>query len=227
MNAKHSFRDRTEAGQELAHRLEHFAGRDDLLVLGLARGGVPVAFEVARRLRAPLDVFIVRKLGVPGHEELAMGAIASGGVQVLNERVLNALHLDESSIDRVAQLELKELSRRERQYRGNKPMPNVRGKTVILIDDGLATGATMAAAVQALRKLGPAKLVVAVPVGAPETCEQFQDLADEIVCAREPADFAAVGEWYEDFQQTSDAEVHDLLAQSGNLPLQLIRGTPP
>src|SRR5256714_962341 len=205
------FRDRTDAGRLLATHLGAYAGRPDVLVLALPRGGVPVAAEVAHALGAPLDVYVVRKLGVPGHEELAMGAIASGGVRVLNDEVVAQLGLPLAAIDRVAQRELRELERRQREYRGDQPPPNVGGKTVILIDDGLATGSTMRAAALALRRLNPAKIVIAVPAAAPETCEAFRDEVDEIICAITPDPFYAVGIWYEDFSQTSDEEVRELL----------------
>jgi putative phosphoribosyl transferase len=208
------FRNRTEAGRQLAARLAAYAGRDDVLVLALPRGGVPVAYEVAQALHAPLDVFLVRKLGVPGHKELAMGAIASGGVQVLNEDVVRLLRIPEDAIEAVAGEELQELQRRERAYRGDRPPPNVRGRIVILIDDGLATGSTMRAAVAALRQQQPARIVVAVPVGAAETCAEFEAEADETICARTPEPFYAVGLWYGDFSQTTDAEVHDLLERA-------------
>ncbi len=207
------FRDRTDAGRQLAARLPHYAGRDDVIVLALPRGGVPVGYEVAEALGAPLDVFLVRKLGTPGHEELAMGAIASGGVRVLNDQVVRMLRPAEEVIARVEAAERRELERREREYRGGQPPLDVRGKTVILVDDGLATGSTMRAAVAAVRKLGPARVVVAVPVGAAETCEEFEGEADEAVCAREPDPFYAVGAWYDDFSQTTDEEVRDLLAR--------------
>jgi predicted phosphoribosyltransferase len=206
------FRDRQDAGRQLAAVLESYAGRSDTLVLGLPRGGVPVAHEVARALRAPLDVFLVRKLGVPGHEELAMGAIATGGVRVLNEEVLTALDISDDVIDAVAAEQQRELERRERAYRDGRPLPTIRGRVVILIDDGLATGATMRAAVAALRKQHPAAVVVAVPVASPQVCEEFQPLVDDIVCAHTPEPFHAVGLWYRDFSQTTDEEVHDLLA---------------
>jgi predicted phosphoribosyltransferase len=208
------FRDRTEAGRQLAARLAGYAGRPDVLVLALPRGGVPVAYEVARALRAPLDVFLVRKLGVPGHEELAMGAIASGGVRVLNEEVVRRLGLSEEAINAVAADEQRELKRRERLYRRERPPPDVRGRTVILIDDGLATGSTMRAAVAALRQQGPAHIVVAVPVGAPETCAELQSEADEAICTRMPEPFYAVGLWYEDFSQTTDEVVRELLERA-------------
>jgi predicted phosphoribosyltransferase len=208
------FRDRTDAGRQLAAKLAAYADRSDVLVLALPRGGVPVAFEVARELHAPLDVFLVRKLGVPGHEELAMGAIASGGVRVLNEDVVRMLRISDDVIDAVGAEERQELERRERTYRGNRPAPDVRGRTVILVDDGLATGSTMRAAIAALRQQRPARIVVAVPVGAPETCAEFQDEADEAICARTPEPFYAVGLWYGDFSQTTDEEVHDLLERA-------------
>ncbi|TMI04714.1 MAG: phosphoribosyltransferase [Betaproteobacteria bacterium] len=208
------FADRRDAGRVLAGLLTKYANRDDVLVLALPRGGVPVAFEVAHALRAPLDVFIVRKLGVPGQDELAMGAIATGGVRVLNEDVVDALGLSAKVIDAVAAREEKELERRERIYRGARTPPEVRERTVILVDDGLATGSTMRAAVAALRKQRPARIVVAVPVAAPETCEEFKTEVDETVCAATPRMFNGVGRWYEDFSQTSDGEVHELLAQA-------------
>jgi len=208
------FRDRTDAGRQLTAQLAEYADRPDVLILALPRGGVPVAYEVARALHAPLDIFLVRKLGVPGHEELAMGAIASGGIHVLNEDVVRALRIPGEVIDAIAAEEQQELKRRERAYRGDRPTPQVRGKTVILIDDGLATGSTMRAAVAALRQQGPARIVVAVPVGAPETCAEFQEEADESICARTPEPFHAVGLWYGDFSQTTDEEVHDLLERA-------------
>lgn len=208
------FTNRREAGRILASLLMKYADRDDVLVLALPRGGVPVGFEVAQALRAPLDVFIVRKLGVPGHDELAMGAIATGGVRVLNDDVVMSLELEPEVIDAVAAREQKELARRERIYRGARPAPDVRGRTVIVVDDGLATGSTMRAAVAALRKQGPARIVVAVPVAAPETCEEFKTEVDETVCAATPRMFNGVGRWYEDFSQTTDDEVHELLAQA-------------
>lgn len=208
------FRDRTEAGRLLAKRLAGYAGRPDVLVLALPRGGVPVGYEVARALAAPLDVFVVRKLGVPGHEELAMGAIASGGVLVLNDEVVQALRIPDRVIEVVAAHELRELKRRERVYRGNRPAPVVRGRTVVLVDDGLATGSTTRAAVAALRRHGPDRIIVAVPTAAPSTCEEFRHEADECVCDITPDPFYAVGVWYEDFSQTTDDEVRDLLARS-------------
>lgn len=209
-----AFPDRSEAGRVLATKLSKYAGRDDVIVLGLPRGGVPVAYEVARSLRVPLDVFIVRKLGVPGFEELAVGAIASGGVRVLNEDVMRALPNANEIVEAVTQRETAEVERRESKYRDGRAAPEIRGRTVILVDDGLATGATMRAAVKALRQRGVAKIVVAVPVGPPDTCREFQDVADEVVCASAPEFFQAVGQYYEDFSQTSDEEVRDLLARA-------------
>jgi putative phosphoribosyl transferase len=208
------FRDRTEAGRQLAAKLTAYADRPNVLILALPRGGVPIAFEVAKALHAPLDVFLVRKLGVPGQEELAMGAIASGGVRVLNEDVVRMLPISEEELDAVAAQEQQELERRERSYRGDRSPPNVRGRTVILVDDGLATGSTMRAAVAALRQQGPGYIVVAVPVGAAETCAEFEAEADETICARMPDPFYAVGLWYGDFSQTTDEEVHDLLERA-------------
>lgn len=210
------FRDRTDAGRLLAEKLAAYAHRPDVMVLALPRGGVPVAYEVARALGAPLDVFLVRKLGLPGHEELAMGALASGGVRVLNDQVVRALRIPDYVIDAVAAWENQELARRERLYRGDRPPPDVRGRTVILIDDGLATGATMLAAVKALRQLQPVRIVVAVPTAAPDTCEMLRAEVDEVICAITPEPFHAVGLWYEDFSQTTDEEVRELLAQSAN-----------
>ena len=209
-----AFANRAEAGQLLAGKLLDYAGRDDVIVLGLPRGGVPVAFEVAQRLRVPLDVFIVRKLGVPGFEELAVGAIASGGVRVLNKDVARALPNAEEVIEAVTARETTELERREQSYRDGRPAPELGGKTVILVDDGLATGATMRAGVAALRQRDVAKIVVAAPVGAPETCRELQDEVDDIVCAMAPEYFQAVGQYYKDFAQTSDEEVRELLARA-------------
>jgi putative phosphoribosyl transferase len=213
-----SFPNRAEAGRLLAEKLDKYAGRDDVLVLGLPRGGVPVAYEVAQRLGAPLDVFIVRKLGVPGFEELALGAIASGGVRVLNDDVVRALPNANQLIESVTAKEMEELERREERYRDGRPAPEPRGRIVILVDDGLATGATMRAAVAALRQRGAAKIVVAVPVGAADTCREFEAEVDETVCAIASEWFQAVGQYYEDFSQVTDDEVRELLrraAQSG------------
>jgi putative phosphoribosyl transferase len=206
------FRDRADAGRQLLTRLGRLEGRDDVLVLGLPRGGIPIAYEVARGLAAPLDVFVVRKLGVPGQEELAMGAIATGGVRVVNPDVVDALRISPAVLDRVAGEEARELERRQRAYRGDRPEPDVRGKTVVLVDDGLATGSTMRAAVAALRAQGPQRIVVAVPVGAQPTCEELGREVDEIVCLATPEPFLAVGRFYDDFSQTTDQEVHDLLS---------------
>lgn len=208
------FRDRREAGRVLGRELRPYAGRKDVIVLALPRGGVPVAYEVAKALGAPLDVFVVRKLGVPGQEELAMGAIASGGAGVLDEGLVEALGISAKAIERAVAAELRELERRERAYRGDRDRPELKGKTVILVDDGLATGATMRAAARAVRQLGPARIVVAVPVAAAQTCNEFRDDVDEIVCTLTPRPFHAVGQWYEDFSQTSDEEVRELLAQA-------------
>jgi putative phosphoribosyl transferase len=205
------FRDRKDAGKYLATKLLNYKDRPDVLVLALPRGGVPVAFEVAQALRVPLDVFLVRKLGVPGHEELAMGAISTGGVRVLNEDTVDYLRIPEHIIDSIAAQELKELKRRELAYRGNRPEPDVKGKTVILIDDGLATGSTIRAAALALRRQQPARTIVAVPVSARETCDEYRIGVDEIICAVTPEPFLGVGMWYLDFSQTTDEEVRDLL----------------
>jgi putative phosphoribosyl transferase len=205
------FRNRRDAGAELADQLAKYKDRKDVVILALPRGGVPVAFEVARALHAPLDVFLVRKLGVPQHRELAMGAIASGGVRVLNDYVVRSYRIPDAIIDEVAREEQLELERRETAYREGRPPIDLRNRTVLLIDDGLATGATMKAAVEAVRTRKPDRIVVAVPVGSPETCREFVDVADEIVCARTPSFFSAVGLWYRDFSETSDDEVRELL----------------
>jgi putative phosphoribosyl transferase len=208
------FRNRLHAGAVLARRLTEYRGRSDVIVLGLPRGGVPVAHEVARQLEAPLDVFLVRKLGVPGQEEVAMGAIATGGVRVINHGVVRALGIPDGVIDRVAAEEQRELERREASYRPGLGPPDVRGRVAILVDDGLATGSTVRAAVAALRPSGAARIVVAVPVASAETCAAFRDEVDEIVCAETPAPFGAVGRFYDDFSQTTDEEVRDLLARA-------------
>jgi putative phosphoribosyl transferase len=208
------FVDRTDAGRQLAEALAQYRGRDDVVVLGLPRGGVPVAYEVARALGAPLDVFLVRKLGLPGHEELAMGAIASGGVRVVNEEVVGALRVPPEMLDRAAARESLELVRREHTYRGDLPPQDFANRVAILVDDGLATGSTMRAAVRALRRRGPARIVVAVPVAAPSTRDQLQTEADEVVCVITPDPFRAVGVWYEDFTQTDDDEVRTLLVSA-------------
>lgn len=207
------FRNRTEAGRKLAEKLTAFADRDDVLVLALPRGGVPVAFEVAETLHAPLDVFLVRKLGVPGNEELAMGAIATGGVRVMNDDVVSYLGISTEAIEQVAAREQRELARREKAYREDHPLPEMKGRIVILVDDGMATGTTMQAAVAALRQHHPARIVVAAPVAARTTCEAFEHIADEIVCICDhtPESFFAVGLWYDDFTQTTDQEVRSLL----------------
>jgi len=209
-----AFANRTEAGRLLAEKLVQYAGRDDVVVLGLPRGGVPVAYQVARRLGAPLDVFIVRKLGVPGFEELAAGAIASGGVRVLNEDVVRAIPHADEAIEAVTARETAELERREQIYREGRPPPEFHDRIVILVDDGLATGATMRAAVKALRQSGAAKIVVAVPVGPPDTCRELEEEADETICLSTPEFFQAVGQYYEDFSQTSDEDVRELLSQA-------------
>jgi predicted phosphoribosyltransferase len=209
------FRDRTEAGRFLAELLrDEYGGRDDVVVLALPRGGVPVAYEVARSLGAPLDVFVVRKVGVPGYAELAMGAIATGGVLVLDERLVRRLGIGEAQIRRAVQDEVRELERREAAYRGERDRPQLEGKTVILVDDGLATGATMRAAALAVRKYNPARVVVAVPVAAEQTCDEFRNDVDDIVCAVTPRPFHAVGLWYDDFSQTGDDEVRELLVRA-------------
>jgi putative phosphoribosyl transferase len=210
------FHDRREAGRFIAELLQDYAGRDDVIVLALPRGGVPVGYEVAEALDAPLDVFVVRKLGVPGHEELAMGAIATGGTVVLNQAAIEALGVGEDQLRRVVETEYRELQRREATYREGGEPPDLEGKTVILVDDGLATGSTMRAAALAVREHNPAKVVVAVPVAAAETCDEFRDVVDEIVCGVLPRPFQAVGIWYEDFSQTSDEEVRELLAQAAD-----------
>jgi putative phosphoribosyl transferase len=211
------FRDRTEAGRVLAAALRPYAGRPNLLVLALPRGGVPVGFEVARALHAPLDIMLVRKLGVPGHEELAMGAIASGGIRVVSEDVVRMLGIPERVIATVAAAEEQELERRERLYRDGRPMADVWGRTVLLVDDGLATGSTMRAAAAALKAQHLERLIVAVPIGATETCELLRHEVDDVVCARTPEPFNAVGLWYQDFSQTTDDEVRDLLRRAAEL----------
>jgi predicted phosphoribosyltransferase len=205
------FRDRVEAGALLADSLAGYRDRDDVVVLALPRGGVPVAAEIARALHVPFDVFVVRKLGVPGHEELAMGAIASGGVRLVNDEVVEPLGIPASVLDSVARDEQIELERREKLYRGNRAPIGLTGKTVIIVDDGLATGSTMRAAVMAVRQQQPARVIVAVPVGAPETCAGLAREADDVICVRMPDPFVAVGLWYRDFTPTSDQEVRALL----------------
>ncbi len=207
------YSDRAEAGRELAAALSQYAGREDVAVLALPRGGVPVGFEVARELGAPLDVFVVRKLGLPEQPELAMGAIASGGVRVLNDKVVEAAAVPPQTIDEVAAREHEELARRESVYRGDRPALTLEGRTVILVDDGLATGSSMRAAVRALREQRPAQIVVAVPIAPPATCEELGGEADEVICVRTPEPFLAIGAWYEDFPQVSDGEIRELLAK--------------
>ena len=209
------FRNRIEAGRLLAERLRAYGGRDDVVVLGLPHGGVPIAFEIARDLEAPLDVFLVRKLGVPGHEEVALGAIATGGMRVLNKELIESLNIPPEWIEAIDAKERRELERRERLYRADRPPPDLAGKTVVLVDDGLATGSTMLAAVHAIREDDPARIVVAVPVAAPDVCAALRAVADEVVCLRTPQPFRAVGLWYDDFSQTTDDEVSDLLRRLG------------
>src|SRR5689334_2379004 len=211
-----AFANRTEGGCLLAEKLAKYSNRNDVIVLGLPRGGVPVAYEVAKRLRAPLDVFIVRKLGVPGFEELAAGAIASGGVRVLNDDVMRAIPHADEAIEAVTARETAELQRREHEYRDGRSAPELRGRVVILIDDGLATGATMRAAVKALRQSGATKIVVAVPVGPPDSCREIEKEADEIICLSTPIFFQAVGQYYEDFSQTSDDDVREFLTTAAH-----------
>jgi predicted phosphoribosyltransferase len=211
---KTQFFNRTEAGEFLAELLSTYANRDDVIVLALPRGGVPVAAEVAKKINAPLDVFVVRKLGLPGHPELAIGAIASGGVRVFNGEVVNALRISDEVIDAVSGEELIELQRREKAYREGRPPLEVEGKTVIVVDDGVATGSTMLAAVSALRQLNAARIIIAAPVIAASTCREMQRVADEVTAVIIPERFYAVGQWYEDFSQTTDHEVRDLLAQA-------------
>jgi putative phosphoribosyl transferase len=208
------FADRAEAGRFLSRELERYKDREDVMVLALPRGGVPLGFEIATELRAPLDLFLVRKLGFPGHEEFALGAIASGGVRVLNPSAFQVASFSEAEIDVIAAREEEELARRERLYRGERPPPEVAGKVAILVDDGLATGSTMRAAVGALRMLRPQRIVVAVPVASSDACELVSREADEVICGFIPEPFRSVGEWYGDFAQTTDAEVKELLARS-------------
>jgi predicted phosphoribosyltransferase len=212
INEHRAFQDRRDAGRALAAALRKYAGRDDVVVLALPRGGVPVAYEVARALGVPLDLFLVRKLGTPGHRELAMGAIASGGVRVLNDDVVRWYGIPKDAIEAVAREEERELVRREQAYREGRESVSIEGRVAILVDDGLATGSTMRAAVKAVRQLGPSAIVVAVPVGARETCDELSAIADEVVCLRTPEPFSAVGQWYLDFDQTTDEEVRRLLS---------------
>lgn len=218
MDDYEAFIDRRNAGRVLAALLANYASRDDVVVLALPRGGVPVAYEVASVLGVPMDVFLVRKLGTPGHRELAMGAIASGGVRVLNDDVVHWYGISDVAIDRIAREEQEELERRERAYRGDRPPPDLTNKIVILIDDGLATGSTMRAAAQAVRARRPARVVIGVPVGAPQTCADLAAVADEVICARMPEPFSAVGQWYLNFDQTGDDEVRELLQKSTVIP---------
>jgi predicted phosphoribosyltransferase len=213
-----AYLDRHEAGRVLASHLSQYVNRQDVIVLALPRGGVPVGYEVACALGAPLDVFLVRKLGTPGHRELAMGASASGGVRVLNDDVVHWYAISEDAIEAVAHEEGMELERRERAYRQQRPAPALAGRTVILVDDGLATGSTMRAAAQAVRVQQPSRVVVAVPVGAKQTCRELSKVADEVVCARMPEPFSAVGQWYVNFAQTEDDEVRELLQKSNPTP---------
>ena len=208
------FNDRRDAGRKLAQKLSAYANQSDVVVLALPRGGVPVAYEVALALNAPLDIFTVRKLGLPGHEELAMGAIATGGARVINQDVVRSFNVPRGVIEAVAKQELNELERRERVFRGNRIMPEIHGKTAILIDDGLATGASMQAAILGLRAKNPARIVVAVPTAPLETCEAFKKLVDEMICATSPEPFYGVGQWYEDFSQVTDEQVQTLLKQA-------------
>jgi predicted phosphoribosyltransferase len=208
------FKDRRDAGQRLAQRLMHYAGHPEVVVLALPRGGVPVGYEVARALHVPLDILLVRKLGLPGREELAIGAIASGGIRVLNADIIRMLNIPLEVIDFVASRELQELQRREHSYRGDQPTLEVRDRTVILVDDGLATGASMRAAVEGMRTQHPARIVVAVPTAAKEACEAFRHQVDEIVCAQTPEPFYGVGRWYRDFSQVSDQEVRVLFEEA-------------
>jgi putative phosphoribosyl transferase len=211
------FNDRVDAGKKLAKKLSEYANRSDVIILALPRGGVPVAFEVAKELNVKMDVFIVRKLGVPGNEELAMGAIASDNIRVLNEDVIRSFQIPQSVIDEVAVNELRELERRERLYRGNRPKPDISGSTVILIDDGLATGATMRAAAAAVKTKNPAKIVIAVPTAASDTCSAFENEVDKTICVATPEPFYGVGAWYEDFSQTTDKEVCELLNKAAKI----------
>jgi putative phosphoribosyl transferase len=208
------YRDRHDAGRTLAAQLSRYAGRGDVKVFALPRGGVPVGYEVARALGAPLDVFVVRKLGLPGNEELAIGAIAPGGVRVLDGDLLSAVDVSEAEIAAVVDREQRELARREHDYRGGRPLPDVKDGIAIVVDDGLATGATMRAAVLGLRRLSPARVVVAAPVGSQATCRALAAEADEVVCAAAPEPFDAVGLWYDDFAQTTDDEVRRLLEEA-------------
>jgi len=220
------FRDRKEAGKLLAAQLAAYANQQDLIVLALPRGGVPVGFEIAQALHAPLDVIVVRKLGVPGQEELAMGAIATSGIRILNKDVVQFLNIPDEVVDHVTAQELKELERRERLYRGERPAYDVGGRTIILVDDGIATGATMHAAVAAIKQRQPTRIIIAVPTAAPSTCDEFAMEVDELVCVIRPEPFIAVGYWYRQFSQTSDEEVHHLLEQANQRTSTIPRNTP-
>jgi putative phosphoribosyl transferase len=212
MTAK--FRNRIEAGQMLASRLALYANRSDVTILALPRGGVPVAFEVAKALQVPLDICLVRKLGVPEHKELAMGAIAMHDVLVINHSIVEKLNISRANIDRVIAIEKQELARRDRMYRGDQSFPSLRDRTVILIDDGIATGATLRAAISAIRQSDPAQIIVAVPVAPESTCTELLSVVDQVICLRKPEPLHSISHWYEDFSQTSDAEVTQLLAKS-------------
>jgi predicted phosphoribosyltransferase len=218
------FADRRDAGRLLSEQLTAYAGRSDVIVLGLPRGGVPVAYEIARRIRAPLDILVVRKLGVPGHRELAMGAIASGGIEVVDEQTVEHFGISPRELESVVASERAELVRRERVFRIGRPVLDVAGKTAILVDDGLATGATMAAAVDAVRTRKPARIVVAIPIAPPSACENLGFRADEVICLSMPARMRAIGLWYEDFTQTTDAEVRELLETAAH---ERLSHTPP
>lgn len=206
-----NFRDRSDAGQQLASALSEYANKKNTLILALPRGGVPVAYEVAKKLNLPLDIFLVRKLGVPGQEELAMGAIALGDIEVLNNDIISYLHITRRAIDQVKEQELKVLNQRNRVYRGDRPLPDLKHKTVILIDDGVATGATLRAAITAIKRLGAEQLIIAVPVAPASFKTQFSSLVDKVVCLLTPEPFYAIGNWYQDFSQTEDDEVRKLL----------------
>lgn len=214
----YKLRDRVEAGRLLADKLTNYANRNDVIVLALPRGGVPVGYEISKKLHAPLDAFLVRKIGVPWHEELAMGAIAMGGVKVFNQDVVGSIHISEDDIKDVVQREQKELQRRNQVYRAGKPVPNLEHRTVILVDDGLATGATMRAAVSAIKKLKPARIIIAVPVAPLDTYHEFQNLVDEIICLEKPVIFYSISQWYDSFSQTTDEEVCELLQSAQQTP---------
>jgi putative phosphoribosyl transferase len=216
MTVTAQFQDRYEAGQALAAKLEHHAGDPDVVVLALPRGGVPVGYEVSQALNAPLDIFLVRKIGVPGYEELAMGAVASGGVKIFNHEVLQRLGISERILDGIVREKERELEQQEKAYRGERPPTQIEGRTVILVDDGLATGASMRAAVQAVKKKSAKSVIVAVPVGSADTCNQLQSEVDEVICGMTPEPFYAVGAWYSDFMQVTDEEVRELLDRAAH-----------